>query len=916
MLKRSCFFVSSLLAASGAAQFQYASTAAVIQAYNTGSTYGGGVSFYDFNKDGKDDITFGMNADSILFYRNISGMNFQRMEIIPNEMDVKQPTWVDYDNDGDADFFFGRDGGSCKLYRNDGNMIFADVTADLNLPFEFARSFGCSWADYDRDGWLDVYVCNYDWQNGVENWLLHNNGDGTFNDVAPALGLTNDDLPTFQSIWFDWDFDGWPDLYVINDKNTGNSFYRNNGDGTFEDISDATNADIQIDSMSASLSDFDRDGDWDIYVTNTGSGNFFLRNDDGVFVNVAETLGIACYSVCWGALWMDHDNDMYDDLHVATAAANDGNQNYFFINNQDGTFQSGITELGLTNDDYMSFSSAKGDLENDGDWDFVVHNQSPNNASLWRNTTPQGKWLKLSLEGTASNKDAIGTLIEYWMEDQYLFTQTMCGENYISQDSQYEILAMGEFNVMDSLVLNWPSGWTDTFYNVASQQVFNVTEGETFMPDILQLNELCNGSTAVLDGGDFEEWMWSTGASTRYITISEPGNYSVEVKHESGISGLAQIVVELTAAPEALSQIISPLCAGEATGEISVSTTGAAITEIEWSNSETGNIMIDSLQVGSYSFTLTDENGCVLCDTLEVSEPDSLSVSFTSSNVTCFGGNDGSASISTSGGTGIISTSWLDGISPEELTAGIFVAMLEDENNCMLDIEIFITQPEEITAQLTFDVPCFGEDGMVEASATGGTGELSFDWNGINPEALPAGDYALTVTDESGCAIEHEFVMQENPEITAEILVLDANGGANGSALVTPAGGTPPYDYLWSNGSTFATVNGLAQGQYTVSITDNAGCSIVVEVSVIDVGVAHLNFSGITISPNPFYDELVMDFPESYAGEMAVLLNAMGEVVMTFTIIQEKMIVETKGLSTGMYILRAGNKNVLLICGG
>ena len=130
--------------------------------------FANGLSFYDFNKDGFDDLTFCVNNDSIICYQNLGGDQFFRSEILPNVLDAKQPTWVDYDNDGDADLMISKRNSGLKLYRNDGYPTFTDVTDNLDVPMELsAASYGCAWADYDVDGYLDCYVANYNWGDGI-----------------------------------------------------------------------------------------------------------------------------------------------------------------------------------------------------------------------------------------------------------------------------------------------------------------------------------------------------------------------------------------------------------------------------------------------------------------------------------------------------------------------------------------------------------------------------------------------------------------------------------------------------------------------------------------------------------------------------------------------------------------------------
>ena len=185
-----------------------------------------GVSWYDFDRDGWDDLTVGQGNDAILVLRNVNG-TLNLFHVFPNTTQVKSFQWVDFDNDGDSDFFMCAVNSSCKLLRNDGNMVFTDVTGNLNLPLSGEDSMGASWADYNRDGWLDVYVCNY----YTPNWLLQNRGDGTFEEVSQQMGVSDGNKPTYMCSWVDYNNDCLLDLFVANDLDTPSEMYENTGSG-------------------------------------------------------------------------------------------------------------------------------------------------------------------------------------------------------------------------------------------------------------------------------------------------------------------------------------------------------------------------------------------------------------------------------------------------------------------------------------------------------------------------------------------------------------------------------------------------------------------------------------------------------------------------------------------------------------
>lgn len=888
--------------------FQNVSSLYTIQLYNNGPLYGGGVSFCDFNGDGLDDLTFCLNNDSVTFYVN-NGNGFNKMELIGNIADAKQPTWVDYDNDGDRDLFITKRGASCKLYRNDGFPILTDVTVSMNLPTVVSyNTYGCSWGDYDNDSFLDVYICNYNWLDGVTNWLMHNNGNGTFTNMGYALGVDNGSKPSFQSVWIDFNFDGWQDLYLVNDKYQVNAMYQNNGNGTFTNAGSTTSSNVALDSMSNSISDYDHDGDFDIYISNTASaGNFLLRNDDGVFQNVAESAGVEANMLCWGSLFIDYNNDGWDDIHVTTVDIQNGNQNYFYINQQDGTFIESSSSVGLASDDYNSYSNARGDFNNDGYYDFIETNVIPTTSALWRNSGGSNHYLKLGLEGVVSNKDGVGTLVECWVNGEKLIRQTQCGGNYIAQDSQYEIFGLGTHIIVDTLILHWPSGWVDSFYNLEADQFFSVTEGDSFTAEISSDSEgICSGNSITLSVGEYEQYAWSTGAETPTLEIFEPGDYSVVVINEWGFEDLAEISISLIQAevPEIITT--QPSCYGSSDGIIELLSEPGIISSIEWDNNA-DSTFISGLEAGEYSYTLLDSSGCYVSETVELNQPLPLNVSSEVSLVSCYGGNNALAELFISGGVAPYMVNW-QGANPDSLPAGDYVVLISDSNFCSISDTIYVDQSTLIDPNIIVDSPCYGENGSVSVSVSGGNGPYNFDWNGVDSLSVSPGEYVLTVQDQLGCEVNEDYIVQELQEIIAEVQVVHANNGDNGSSMITVSGGTPPYDFLWDTGSESQVASNLGQGIYYCIVTDWLGCSISVEVVIIDLEADEISNDGILLFPNPAEDLIEfnpMGSPwriESISGQL--LLTGKNQS-------SQWQHADVSSFEPGVYLLRVGERCVL-----
>lgn len=449
---------------------------------------GAGVSFYDWDKDGWCDLSFCLSDQPPAFYHNNNG-TFEAVSFgIPNTGEGKSIQWVDYDNDGDPDIFLTRLFGDWSLYQNNGNFQFTDVTSAVGITQnQSAQTMGASWGEFNGDGYLDLYICNYNWTGGVSNYLFVSDGDGTFTEMAHQLGVDNGTYPSFQAVFFDVNMDGKSDLYVSNDRYFGyNALYLNDGTGTCQDISSFSGADIAIDAMSNSVADYDNDGDLDIYVSNNPPGNKLLTNNgDNTFTESAGYAGVEVNTVCWGAVWTDQDLDGWEDLFVSTTGVivnvpDSVRPNYFYSNDHDGTFtyrdDSGMEEFPS-----WIYCAAVGDIDNNGTPDLALSGHDPHRNELWRNTTTNQSYLKISLQGISSNRDGIGATVKAFSDGQLQLRHSKCGEQHLSQNSQYLFFGFGSASVVDSITINWPSGIQDIYYDVPTGQTINYIEGASLV---------------------------------------------------------------------------------------------------------------------------------------------------------------------------------------------------------------------------------------------------------------------------------------------------------------------------------------------------------------------------------------------------------------------------------------------------
>jgi hypothetical protein len=700
-------------------------------------------------------------------------------------------------------------------------------------------NFGASWGDYDRDGDLDVYICNYFIENAPPiftntNHLFRNNGDGTFSDVSVSAGLGNTIELSLQSAWIDYNYDLWPDLYVCNDKIFQNRLYRNNGNGTFTDVSSATNTGIIIDSMSATFGDFNKDGLIDYYSTNLPSGNVLLQaNPDYTFTDVTAEYNLEVNAFTWGAVWFDTDNDADLDMYIAESRQIDlNNPNFLYRYDDDG--QGGIyTDATLTYlpDDFTdAYAAASGDLNNDYNVDLLVQNRSPYEPSVWLNTdTLNGNnAIKVHLHGIESNINGIGSWIySYFGEDSYV-CYTMCGEQYLSQNSFDEHIGIGASTMVDSVVVLWPSGIVDRFYSIPAFTTLTAVEGSSLLPEISFSYTPCSPGPGVLSltGGSISSIEWFNGATEASANVFESGEYSVNIVLNSGQVVTFNPQVEMTPLPEIEIAVASPSCDDLSDGAITLTNlSGVSLESVVWNEGQYEGSSISGLSAGNYIFEATDENGCVVDGEANLIDPEPLSEDLELAPGVC-PGDLGNATIAITGGTG--DYTWVEGSSDmEDLTGGIYTYEVMDGNGCVLT----------------------------------GTFEL------YNPETW-----------------------QVNVEVTS------ANDGSNGMAEIEVVGGTPPYTVIWSNGVIGLEATELPQGNYFAVVQDFNGCSYQVDFSVIDLSVGSLTDPIRIVSLGEGLYEL-----EGYADGGYRVYDLRGRIVSQGA--ASLGVLDLRGLSSGVYVM-------------
>lgn len=725
--------------------------------------YGAGVSFYDFNKDGWDDLSLCQHDAPAEFFVNCGGQ-FEQQTSIPGVYNAKHLTWVDFDNDGDLDLFMTRKWDSCKLFECIGDWTFSDITSWSGINMPAANTQGASWADYDNDGDLDLYICNY---SGIKNYLFRNDGDGFFSDQTDAANAGGGLHYSFQATFVDFDRDGWQDLFIVNDRTDSPNLIYRNVQGEFLDCTSTWLGYYYIYSMSNSIADYDNDADLDIFITNNPEGHLLHRNHNGdYFDEVASESGVSTYDHCWAGQWMDVDLDGWEDLHVCCSPFWEmEGQNKFFWNNQDGTFAFDLSP-GFEDDGDWSHSSAIGDFNHDGVFDLFVSNSEPDVSELWESAAPENNYLKVSVEGTESNRDGIGSWIEIWVNSQYQLRYTLCGEGYLSQNSGTKIFGLGQEETIDSLQISWPSGLIEKYYNLEANQCMHIVEGmsSTFILPVGNELELCPNDSVLVEAPDFYSYLWSTGDTTQTLTISVPGEYWLTAIDSQGNQYNSE-VLEVSLLPEILIEFEfeANLCFGDSSASLSLSNVAATgLDSCTWSHGANGS-EITELSAGEYEYIWTDLNGCQSVGFYLVNDPPQITSGLYYEDISCFGMEDGWASTDPEGGTGNLLTTWLTQDPPSDLAEGAYDVMIEDENGCELVESFSMNEPPLLEIDLLVTEIDQGNDGSAGVTASGGSPPYLVYWtNGEQTDVideLDEGAYGVWVMDDHGCTEYEGFVL-------------------------------------------------------------------------------------------------------------------------------------------------------------
>ncbi len=496
--------------------------------------FGPGVCVADYDGDGWQDIYFvngrdlydrGIKVQNALYHNNGDGTftDVTDKAGVPGTGYGMGCVWGDYDNDGHPDLFvtqFGRN----VLYHNNGDGTFTDVTDKAGvagMDFDTYFHSGATFFDYDRDGYLDLYVGGYvafapgaqrycnlggvtsscppSAYQGSANILYHNNGNGTFTNVTKKAGIYQPNGKNLSVGAGDYDNDGWPDLFVANDGLSA-YLYHNQHNGTFKEEGSMsgmafTGQGTAMAAMCISLGDYNNDGWLDLYISDfQGSSDHLWKNDGkGFFDEVSDHAGISVPTravLSFGGGFFDYDNDGWLDLFIAnghvypeveqvtpeihykqinTLFHNDGHGKFIDVTKTSGD---GFSTL------YVGRGVAFADFDNDGFLDVVVANNGDPPLLLHNSGGNGNHFVSFKLVGTKSNRDAMGARLKLTAGGMTQIREIAGGGSYLSQSDLRAHFGLGSTAKIDKLEITWPSGVQQTFRELPADQFYSIQEGK------------------------------------------------------------------------------------------------------------------------------------------------------------------------------------------------------------------------------------------------------------------------------------------------------------------------------------------------------------------------------------------------------------------------------------------------------
>jgi hypothetical protein len=867
-------FVINLL---GAQVFQDVTQSQGIAALNSSTLYGTGSSCFDVNEDGWDDLTLCIAGGATRLYMNNQG-TFQLHCSFENIYDAKTCLWCDYDEDGDNDLFVIKRDGPSQLFIQTDSLLFVDFSGLMNFEWLSSyNSFGAALGDYNRDSFLDLYVASYSTASagGINSLFFTNNTNGGFT-ASPHGYNRNHFQPAFVDLFRDF----YQDIFIINDFRKGNELYTQDTAGVFTNQTPSGSFGLSgysyLDAMSNSWCDYDNDADLDVYIANTPVYGNVLYKNNGLsnFTDVASAVGVRLNKWSWSSLWLDLENDGWSDLivderHVSPLYISQFG-NHVLRNNQ-GVFSIDNT-TGISGLPYGYFTSSKGDFNNDGLYDLYLGAETGFQSRVFQNNTvTENNYLKCRLKGRLSNRNGVGTHIDYYVNGEHRIHYTQLGENYLCQNSQNYIFGLGSVTQVDSLKLSWISGVVDTYYNIPANTTQLFVEGETKPVIVASKAMLCpfGNDNLELSISGWPNHTWGNGSTGESIVVTEPGLYSVTVGTGYGHTLQLNYQVQMAALDNFAINKTSVLCAGDSTGLIEVVQLDSGQIVFSMSN----------LTAGDYTIPITLFEGCVAEQQVAIDEPLPFILQVDSVVNTCFAHSDGSVVVQGIDGTApYVGFNDFGVLYFNNLLPGNYTDTVTDANGCAAIYSFEIAEiPEAIIEVTSPNWVCPGGWVIFDAIVSGvGT---SYFWDVIGPGiSLGAGTQSFSVVDSHHCVTSIDVTIQEipSPAITANVITESVLGF--GSITLDVIGNYPPYTATWQSGFVGLNYTGLAQGNYNVSISDSLGCIVDTMFTVLFDFVEEASSS----------NEFILDWKTGqlrYSGTERVfgleIFNDIGQLILT-----------------------------------
>jgi len=490
---------------------------------NIVESVGGGAAFLDFDQDGFIDIytCSGTWVDGFSkskkpsklpgnhLYRNLQDGTY---EDVTNKAGVGGPwysmgiTVADFNNDGFPDIYLSNYGPN-TLYKNNGNGTFSDVSKKAGIAGGRECSVGAVWLDFDNDSFLDLYVGNYlnfdpeykyyyapdgfpgplayDSQPDI---LYHNNGDGTFRDVTKKMGIVDIDGRAMGVGAADYDDDGFMDIYVANDHTVNYLWHNDEGNGftdrgTMSGTGFSQSGEATV-SMSVDFADFNGDGLLDIFISDDNYCSLYENLGNGLFNDNSYASGISVASgqfVGWSSSFLDYDNDGDPDIFKTNGELKHkyGQEDQLFENIDAGKFKDVSVERGqYFHEEHVGRGACLGDYDNDGDIDIYIVNLDSPGMFIRNNKGNQNNWITLNLIGHSSNKDGIGSRIKLFAGGKMQTAQKKSTTGYLSQNDSRIHFGLLKNETVEKIEIKWPSGKLQILDSIKANQILTIKEPE------------------------------------------------------------------------------------------------------------------------------------------------------------------------------------------------------------------------------------------------------------------------------------------------------------------------------------------------------------------------------------------------------------------------------------------------------